>query len=27
VIAPVIGLGLLAWMGGKALLARHTRPD
>src|SRR6476659_1847009 len=27
VIAPVIGLGLLAWMGGKALLARHTRAE
>ena len=25
VIAPVIGLGMLAWMGGKALLARRAR--
>ena len=28
VIAPVVGLGLLAWMGGKALLARgQSRPE
>jgi CheY-like chemotaxis protein len=27
VIAPVVGLGLLAWIGGKALLGRHARPE
>lgn len=27
VIAPVVGLGLLAWIGGKALLGRRTHPE